>query len=344
MVSEKNNIILVNPAATKYVDVHANGDGYDNFINIVRAEKSLDVANLIREAILKKQDVTIADLKMNERFLDISLTPVYNFGIGETEAGCAILINNITKRKEVDMMKSEFVSVASHQLRTPLTAIRLFTEMLKNGDVGALNHDQTEYVDNVYQSTERMVGLVNDLLNITRIESGKLQVNPERVVLDDFILSVIKEIKPIAEMRKIKIQAKNKTGKKLVVGLDKGLFRQVVHNLIVNAVRYSSDNDSVSVEIEVVGNNFEIRIKDQGIGIPKEVQSRIFEKFYRADNAVRVVTEGTGLGLYLAKMIIESSAGKIWFKSVVDKGTTFFIKMPLRGMKKLESDRGLMIS
>jgi signal transduction histidine kinase len=190
-----------------------------------------------------------------------------------------------------------------------------------------------------------MVRLVNDLLNVTRIESGRLRVFPEPTNVEKLVNSVLAEAKPLAKLKKVTIDFEVKTIFSEIL-LDKNLFRQCVHNLITNAIRYSKQK-SGKVKIVLNRNNkkyFTISVSDNGIGIPKESQGRIFEKFFRADNAIKTVTEGTGLGLYLIKMIVTQSNGEVWFDSKVGKGTTFFIKLPVSGMKKKKGEQGFAFS
>lgn len=282
--------------------------------------------------------------------------------LGEDVTGVIVVFRDITKEKEVDKMKTEFLSLASHQLRTPLTAIRLFVEMLSNERRGKLNQDQKEYLDNISQSTQRMISLVNDLLNVSRIETGRLKINPKPLDLAFFIEGVIKELDPIVKERSCAIlftKPKKELGS---VPIDEGLLREVMRNLLANAIRYSpSKSCTITVRLEKYANMgqensvaipedfrqkwyrgyYLISVTDSGIGIPKNAQSRMFEKFFRADNAIKTEAEGTGLGLYVVKMIMEASGGAIWFESEEGKGTTFYVTIPEEGMRPREGDRGI---
>ncbi len=338
MFTNEKNIVLTNPKATEYTGFSYISHSLDDFIKLFA---SLEIEEKINLAITEGLVSHIKDVKLLKKYYEMIVSPVKDSS-GEIVGG-SIIMHDITYMKEIDRVKTEFVSVASHQLRTPLTAIKLFTEMLIGEDVGKLNKDQKEYLDNVYNSTERMVRLVNDLLNVTRIESGRLRVSPQDTDISEFIKDVIIEAKPGAKMdntiirfRKVKIPK---------VPLDQNLFRQVIQNMISNAIRYSDpEKGEVQVAAKKDKDNFIISVSDNGIGIPKNMQKRIFEKFYRADNAIKAVTEGTGLGLYVSRMIVENSGGKIWFESVENKGTTFYVKMPLSGMRAIEGERGLAIS
>jgi len=342
MYDEHQKVALVNPAASLLTGVKPDGTGMDAFLSSAKVQ-NVDFSYYLKEAIKNGKYSHVETLNINESYFEVFINPVTD--AVKKRFGAALIIHDITQIKLIDRMKTEFVSVASHQLRTPLTAIKLFTEMLIGKEVGELNKDQQEYLENVYESTERMVRLVNDLLNVTRIESGRLSINPEPTDLSKFLKSVISEANPLARLKKIAIDFNSK-GKIPVINLDVNLVRQVFHNLITNAIRYSGQkNGRIKISLKKHNaKNVLISISDNGIGIPENVQKRIFEKFYRADNAVKVATEGTGLGLYVSKMIIEQSDGEIWFESKPGKGTTFFVKLPTKGMKKIEGERGLAIS
>ncbi len=338
MFSREKNIVLTNPRATEYTGLSYISSSLSDFIVLFDDFKMRDKINGSLDAGLVSY---IKEIRLLKKYYEIVVSPVKD-SEGEIVGG-SIIMHDITYIKEIDKMKTEFVSVASHQLRTPLTAIKLFTEMLIGQDVGKLNKEQKEYLDNVYNSTERMVRLVNDLLNVTRIESGRLRVSPQDVDFSEFIRDVITEAKPTAKMKNTIIKFKKANLPK--IPLDQNLFRQVIQNMISNAIRYSLDDKGlVLIETKRDKEDFIISVRDNGIGIPKDMQKRIFQKFFRADNAIKAVTEGTGLGLYVSRMIVENSGGKIWFESLENKGTTFYVKMPLSGMKAIEGERGLAIS
>jgi len=309
MFDERGEISLINPAALYLV--HSNSKKDLSLIFKSVKDAGDDLAKRIKNCINKGESFKLSEIKIENKFVEISINPVKDDV--DKIMGVAMIIHDITQMKQIDNMKTEFVSVASHQLRTPLTAIKLFTEMLMNEQVGKLKKEQKKYLDNVYQSTDRMVRLVNDLLNVSRIESGRLSIVPELVFIDQFISIIIEEAKPLAQARNCKINFVKMKKKLARIPIDVNLVRQVVHNLITNAIKYSRENGGfVRVELKDYDrNNILIKVSDNGIGIPKEKQDRIFQKFFRADNAVKSETEGTGLGLYVSKMIVESSGGKI---------------------------------
>lgn len=247
---------------------------------------------------------------------------------------------DVTHEMEVDKAKTEFVSLASHQLRTPLSAIGWFSQMLISGDAGELNSEQAIFVKQIEESNQRMVKLVDSLLDVSRIDLGTFAIDPEMVVLREIADNVIHE----NEQKVIeKNQLVNKIYKNDVpeIMADPHLTYIIFQNLISNAIKYTGNNGKIVVSIEKEKDNVHISVSDTGCGIPKSQQNHIFEKLFRADNVREMETDGTGLGLYIIKSITEAVSGKIWFDSKEGKGTTFHVTLPLAGMRRKIGKKGL---
>jgi PAS domain S-box-containing protein len=259
---------------------------------------------------------------------------------------------DVTKEKQIDKAKTEFVSLASHQLRTPLSAINWYVEMLMDGDAGEINKEQKKYLDEIYAGNQRMVTLVNSLLNVSRLELGTFMVEPEEVDIIDLSKSVVGELKPKTIEKKQKI--KENYAKKLPkIKADPKLLRIILQNLLSNSAKYTPEKGEIEVEIKplkkgtkvqkkiIKEESIFIKISDNGYGIPQKQQNKIFTKLFRAENITDKDAEGTGLGLYIIKEIVDHSKGMIWFESKEDKGTAFYVVLPLKGMKKKEGTRAL---
>jgi signal transduction histidine kinase len=251
-----------------------------------------------------------------------------------------LMVLNTLHDGRLKQAEDQFISLVSHQLRTPLTAIRLFSEMMATGQAGKLTPKQDDYVDKIHISTIRMIRLVGDILNVSRIELNRLKVEPEEVDANKLISTYIDEVLPLAEEKHIPIEFHELKGA-AHLKLDQTLFGQVVHNLLTNAVRYSKEGGTVRVQLTKTEKAYELSVADSGIGIPKEARKHIFTRFYRARNAVETVGDGTGLGLYLIKMILEQSGGAIRFESRLGHGTTFYVTIPADGMRAKGGDKRL---
>ena len=243
---------------------------------------------------------------------------------------------DITKRKEVDKMKSEFVAIASHQLRTPLTSIRWVIELFLEKE--KITKQGKEYLQDIHASAQRLSDLVDILLNVSRIEEGNIGVSPRPIELVNFINNYLKELEPLTNKKNLTIKFNH--SRKLEVLTDKNAFQNVIQSLVSNSVEYTPDGGKIGITLEKNKHEFCMKISDSGIGIPKEEQKDITHKFTRGSNAMLIKTAGTGMGLYIAYEAVHLLGGKIWFESEENKGTTFHVILPLKsakiaGIKKL---------
>jgi PAS domain S-box-containing protein len=261
--------------------------------------------------------------------------------------GAIKVFRDVTYERNIDKAKTEFVSLASHQLRTPLTSIGWYTEMLIKGS-NAFSESQKKYLEEVYQGNKRMVELVNTLLDVSRIELGTFIAEPKPIDIVALAQAVIAEQKQNIEERELIITQKFSKVSQLFLA-DPKLLHIVFHNLITNAVKYTPIGGKIEFTISFdAKKTILIKVSDTGYGIPKDQQKQIFTKLFRADNARDKDTSGTGLGLYIVKSIVENSGGKIWFNSPAhhsrvdtnqmenveeNPGTTFYVALTLDKVK-----------
>lgn len=232
-------------------------------------------------------------------------------------------IEDITQRKEAEQLKTDFVSFVTHQLRTPLSGIRWMLDLARQND---MDEETASFIADAYSSAERLIGLVNDLLDIGRLESGRLISSPEPVDLAGTFDSILADVAPLVASKGLDVQRSSLDVPPVLA--DPQLARQALLNLISNAVKYTPDGGRVTIQARVHDGLVSCAVQDSGIGIPATSQARLFEKFYRAENASTIDTEGTGLGLYLVRLIAERSGGTITCRSVEGQGSTFTLTLP----------------
>lgn len=248
----------------------------------------------------------------------------------QIDAATAELRKANIELQRLDDGKDEFVSMASHQLRTPLTSIKGYLSMVLEGDAGELNREQRKLLEEAFTSSERMVRLIGDFLNVSRLQNGKFTIDRSaQVNLADLVEQEIDNVDEIAKSRGIGI-AYHKPAGFPVLYLDEDKMRQVVMNYLDNAVYYSPESKTITVRLYKNEGTVVLEVIDRGMGVPKGVQKRLFTKFFRAKNAQKQRPDGTGIGLYLAKMVITGHGGRIIFESTEGKGSMFGFRLPIK--------------
>lgn len=267
----------------------------------------------------------------NGRIVLVHLAPVI---LQNDFLGTVSIFRDITHEVEVDRLKSEFVATVSHELRTPMTSIRGYTDVLLMGAAGAMNENQTHFLKIIKHNTERLNILVNDLLDVSRIEAGRVTLSPQPLDLRELAEDVIEDIlrrsqeenKPMA----LSLDAPRKLP--LVYG-DMERVRQVLANLVFNAYHYTPENGTIKVQIQPLngGNEVQVDVEDNGVGISLEDQERVFQRFYRGEHPLVLSTPGTGLGLSIVKQLVEMHNGRIWMKSsgIPGEGSKFSFTLPV---------------
>lgn len=234
--------------------------------------------------------------------------------------------------QRLDKAKDEFVSMASHQLRTPLTSVKGYISMVIEGDVGKVSDSQKHLLEEAFTSSERMVHLINDFLNVSRLQTGKFLVEKRPVDLAKVVGQELESLATNAKSRNLSFTYR--APKNLpMLNLDEGKMRQVIMNFSDNALYYSHENTKIAVRLVLQKNDIVFTVKDTGIGVPRAEQSQLFTKFYRASNARKQRPDGTGVGLFLAKKVIDAHGGHVVFESSEGKGSTFGFSLPLHELR-----------
>ena len=239
-----------------------------------------------------------------------------------------LVVQSFEKLAEANRMKSEFITIVSHQLRAPLSNLGWALEFLMSGNSGKIEKDQIEYFKILKENTLRMKELVSDLLTVSRIQSATLPIKKKQFCLIDLTKKILKQFEPLARASNVALDLQAKSDSGLVVA-DPDQIKQVIANLIDNAIRYIKGKGKVVIKIEHKRRHIYFEIKDNGVGMSKQDQKYIFQKFFRAQGALKHQTQGSGLGLFIAKSIIKRSGGKIGFKSQQGKGSTFYFTLPI---------------
>ncbi|MDD5750253.1 MAG: ATP-binding protein [Candidatus Pacebacteria bacterium] len=325
LMIEGGVITLFNPKAAEFFKISENEAIGRDAQAFEKHEMFSSLFKLIKQ---KDKDLFREEFRMaNDLILEVS--GVY-IGKGEACEARMIILHDITREKMVERMKTEFVSIAAHQLRTPLSAIKWILSMLLGGDVGEVPPEQRDLLEKSYQSNERMIRLVNDLLNTTRIEEGKFLAKITSQDIKELVRSTVAPFKEEVKRKGLDFSFQLPSGRLPKVGIDVEKIRLTIQNLMDNALHYTKQGTiKVALSFDKNENNFLFSITDTGIGISKDEQPRVFGKFFRAVSAIKTETEGSGLGLFIAKNIIEAHGGKIWFESKEGIGSTFYFTLPV---------------
>ena len=336
VLNNENKIIMVNPQVEKMLGIKKR--------DILHLQVTDELANIPSFRNLSKVilfPVSVSRLKKTgqpminqiklfapeERILEVTSVPILNKE-GEIY-GFMEILHDITREKAISKMKSEFISITAHQLRTPLSAIKWTLKMFLDGDMGEISKEQRGFLERAYKINERMIKLINDLLDISRIEEGRFLYKFSISSLEDLINEVVDSLTKKIRERNIHFSFKRPTGPLPKIKMDFNKMRIAINNLLDNALRYTPNSGEVTLEAKFDKDNIQVAISDSGVGIPESEQHRIFTKFYRGNNVIKMQTEGSGLGLFITKNIIKRHKGKIWFNSKLNQGTTFYFTLPI---------------
>ena len=334
-VFDKNNrLSFINHRGQSFFNIEpqeVSGKTLSDFKNIKQLFPLYNFLNGSLEPLLQKE------LELKEGLtVSVSVVPMSKGKHNNSSArmdnektGTLVIVRDISREKLVEKMKTEFVSLTAHQLRTPLSAIKWALRMLLDKDIGKINKEQGAFLERIYRSNERMIHLINDLLNVARIEEGRFLYQFTPIQLEELTASTINSFNDKIQKKKMKIKLIVPEKKMPAVKVDAEKIGIVIFNLLDNAIDYSSEKSKIEISFSSNYKEITFAIKDNGAGIPNSQKKRIFSKFFRGENVIKMETEGTGLGMFIAKNIIDAHHGKIWFESEEKKGTTFYFTLPI---------------
>ncbi len=243
----------------------------------------------------------------------------------------SVIIHTVDTIAATNRMKTEFISIASHQLRAPLSSIRWSVGMMERNSQS--DKIKKEYLELIKENNQRMIVLVNTLLDVSRIEQGRMTFNPVVTNLYKVTERTIRELLPLAKANNVKVTLAA-IGNIPNMYIDENKIQIVIQNLINNAIKYTQGKGSVNVSLKKSKDRILLAVTDKGVGIPEFEQKKVFNKFFRSSNVMRHQTIGSGLGLFIAKAIVEANCGEIYFESKQNKGTTFWIDLPIKSNKQ----------
>ncbi|OGG75175.1 hypothetical protein A3A41_01055 [Candidatus Kaiserbacteria bacterium RIFCSPLOWO2_01_FULL_54_22] len=325
----ENKIIDINPRGTELL-------GLSRADALGKNPSELETANPGLKSLQEVSRLAIPDFESrpviltfpHDTALKVTQVPLHQENYHKT--GSIRILHDVTDEHRSEQLKTNFVSTATHQLRTPLTGIRWGLSSLASGEGGELNERQSELVHKLTETTSNIISLINDLLDVSQIEEGKRQYEFKKQRIEPIVQEVVKEIIPQFEFKHLAVTVDIPPESEVPpVMIDEVQMKLALQNLIDNAFKYTPAGGAVEIRIHPAPNSLVISVKDNGIGIPKEDQRLLFNKFFRAENAVRIETSGSGLGLFLAKKITEDHNGKLSVDSATGRGSTFFIQLPL---------------
>lgn len=321
VVNENNEVVLINPQTRQILGLSPNHHIPRAFIDFVIAPLKNDLLKTNKEFLFKELDLT-SPLKISLR---IGMAWMRDYQ-GE-KTGIVVLFQDISREKEVERLKNELISTVSHELRTPLTTMKEFVSIVSDGIAGPVTGDQKEYLNIIMSNMNRLGRMINDLLDISKLEAGRMELKNRLVDPLLLIKDQLASFKAEAENKKITLSAA--LPEKLPqLYIDPDRIAQVLVNLIGNALKFTPEAGSVLVEAKELDECIQIQVKDSGVGIAKENFSKLFDRFQQIDRIPGPGAKGTGLGLAISKSIIELHKGKIWVESEVSKGARFIFTLP----------------
>lgn len=328
-VDDRGRVGLANKAAATFLNTTPDdlvGKDMNELFSWMHGKQTITI-DYLSAGVRTYSDLQYTNPAGTERYAKVSVAGVANAAHHKTRA--IVTINDETAGHELENMKTDFVSLAAHELRTPLTAVRGYLEAALYKESQGDSTDTISFVRQALKNVAELGGLINNLLDVSRIERGTLTLTVEKVDLGAALARLIEDAKFTAEDRNITLGFTNKESKPAYVVGDELALREVFNNLLMNAIKYNHDGGKVDISLAQKNNHYEVAITDTGAGIPADSLPRLFSKFYRVHGGLAAGSGGTGLGLFIAKSIAERHHGKISVRSLTGKGSTFTVALPV---------------
>jgi PAS domain S-box-containing protein len=328
VADERGQVILFNAAAQRILDLpreQALGRSTNEMLGLYGGQAQDWMEAVDRWRVHQDVEEYLAtQLDIGDRIVSVHLAPVL---MGEEFLGTVSVFRDVTVEVEAERAKSEFVSTVSHELRTPMTSIKGYADLLLMGAVGELMEDQQKFLTVIKNNADRLTALVNDLLDISRIESGRVMLSPRVVRVEDLIANVVAAIQPRAMEKDLTLRSDLSPALPDVFA-DADRVVQILTNLVANAHNYTPSGGEIVVSACAQDGEVHISVRDTGIGISEEDQEKLFNRFFRSEHSVVQDSPGTGLGLSITKSLVELQGGRIWLESKLGKGSTFSFSLP----------------
>ncbi len=338
LVNKQGQVVLWNGAMAKLVGVKAKEAIGDNIDQIIRTTSGKSIINLSNEKMNGEGEGSVLDLEIltkegKSKWVELhSAKPT--FYQGRFSGSVVMLFNDVSRYKELEQQKNEFISMTAHELRTPITAIKGYLSMIIRGDAGDLNDKQKLYFNRTFKSTERLVSLVEDILNVIRLEERRITYKPESMSIAGLAEEAVQDFQQKAFNQGVKVSLENILGREYKIFADPDRVKQIFNNLIDNAIKYTPKEGDVSVKLrkEKQGSNNHVifEVADNGVGISEDQIEQVFNKFQRVNNILSSQAGGYGLGLYITRSLVEQQGGKIWVNSKLGHGSCFSVSFPIK--------------
>jgi PAS domain S-box-containing protein len=330
-VDSEGRLILLNRRAEEWTGIEARDAISKPYREVLRFESSTP-ENFVEHTVQTGRGLQVGGdavlLRADGGRMPVSIlaSPVIQEG---RVRGSIVVFRDTSEQRALDQMKTEFISIASHQLRTPLAGMRWYASTLVEGLAGPLNPQQAELTREIENCVEQMVTLVNDLLDVARLDQGTLKLNPVAMPPNELLTEVARTMEGKANKFQVSLLVEQEGASCPPLYADKALLTEVLLNLVDNAIRYTPEHGEVKLRVKQESQSLVFSVSDTGVGISEENVEKLFRKFSRIENPLSNRERGSGLGLYFAKGIVEKHGGTIWVQSATGKGSTFYIRLPL---------------